>query len=220
LFIFVLAGVILAVRRSFGSSKQQSVYCCLFGGAAICTVALTAILHIVAKVNYPVARTCLYFIPLFTLGGMLSAKEFSWRLPIWPLRFAGLLVSFVILFDHAAALNTKYFRYNAYDSISRSMFQVILNDARSRALSTVRVGGTWWYQPEIDFYRRRYKAESILPYDIKDPSYFWQTPNSLTPRDYDYFVFIPGSDPKLAGPQVQVIFHDNGVGVTVIRIAK
>jgi hypothetical protein len=100
------------------------------------------------------------------------------------------------------------------------MFQVILNDARSRALSTVRVGGTWWYQPEIDFYRRRYKAESILPYDIKDPSYFWQTPNSLTPRDYDYFVFIPGSDPKLAGPQVQVIFHDNGVGVTVIRIAK
>jgi Dolichyl-phosphate-mannose-protein mannosyltransferase len=220
LFIAVLAGVILAVRRSFEPSKQQSIYCCLFGGAAICTVALTAILHIVANVNYPVARTCLYFIPLFTLGGMLSAKEFSWRLTSWPLKFAGLSLSFIILCDYAAALNTKYFRYNAYDSISRTMFQVILNDARSRALSTVRVGGTWWYQPEIDFYRRRYKAQSILPYDIKDPSYFWQTPNSLMPRDYNYFVFIPGSDPELAGPQVRVIFHDKDVGVTVISIAK
>src|ERR1700688_601187 len=159
------------------------------------------------------------FISVLT-GGMLSAKEFSWRLSIWPLKFAGLLLSFVILYDYAAAMNTKYFRYNAYDSISRTMFQVILNDARSRALSTVRVGGTWWYQPEIDFYRRRYKAESILPYDIKDPSYFWQTPNSLTPRDYDYFVFTPGGDPNLDGPQVRVIFHDKDVGVTVIRIAK
>jgi uncharacterized membrane protein len=220
LFIFVLAGVILAARRSFETSKNRSVYCRLFGGAAICTVALTAILRIVANVNYPIARTCLYFIPLFTVGGMLSAKEFSSRWSIWPVKFAGLLLSFVILADYTAAMNTKYFRYNAYDSISRTMFQVILNDARSRALSTVRVGGTWWYQPEIDFYRRRYKAESILPYDIKDPSYFWQTPNSLMPRDYDYFVFTPGGDPNLDSPQVRVIFHDKDVGVTVIRIAK
>src|ERR1700688_3148521 len=220
LFISVLAGVILAALRPFEPAKQQSLYCRLFGGAAICTVALTVILHIVANVNYPVARTCLYFIPFFTLGGMLSAKEFSWRLSIWPLKFAGLLLSFVILYDYTAAMNTKYFRYNAYDFVSRTMFQVILNDARSRALSTVRVGGTWWYQPEIDFYRRRFKAESILPYDIKDPSYFWQTPNSLMPRDYDYFVFTPGGDPNLDGPQVRVIFHDKDVGVTVIRIAK
>jgi len=219
LFISVLAGAALALRRPFEPLKQQNVYCRLFGGAAICTVVLTAILHMVANVNYPVARTCLYFIPLFTVGGMLSAKEFSSRLSIWPLKFAGLLLSLVILCDYAAALNTKYFRYNAYDSISRTMFEVILNDARSRALSTVRVGGTWWYQPEIDFYRRRYKADSILSYDIKDPSFFWQTPNSLTPRDYDYFVFTPGGDPNLDGPQVRVIFHDKDVGVTVIRIA-
>lgn len=49
----------------------------------------------------------------------------------------------------------------------------------------------------------------------KNLSYFWQTLNSLMPRDYDYFVFIPGSDPELAGPQVRVIFHDKDVGITV-----
>jgi hypothetical protein len=219
LFVFVFAGVILASRRSFGPSKQQSVYCCLFGGAAISVVTLTVILHIVARVNYPVARTCLYFIPLFTLGGILSAKEFCLRFSdrLRPMAF---LMGFAILFDYAFALNTKYFRYNAYDSISRSMFQVIVNDARSHTLSTIRVGGTWWYQPEIDFYRRRYKVEWMLPYDIKDPSYFWQTPNSLVPRDYNYFVFIPESDPGLTGPQVRVIFHDDHVGVSVVAIDR
>jgi uncharacterized membrane protein len=219
LFIFVLAGVILASRRFAASSKQQSIYCCLFGGAAISTVALTLILHILARVNYPVARTCLYFIPLFTLGGILSAKEFCLRFSdrLRPIAF---LLGFAILCDYAIALNTKYFRYNAYDSISRSMFQVIVNDARSHTLSTIRVGGTWWYQPEIDFYRRRYKIDMMLPYDIKDSSYFWQTPNSLMPRDYSYFVFTPESDPRLIGSQVRVIFHDNDVGVSVIALDK
>jgi hypothetical protein len=60
----------------------------------------------------------------------------------------------------------------------------------------------------------------MLPYDIKDSSYFWQTPNSLMPRDYSYFVFTPESDPRLIGSQVRVIFHDNDVGVSVIALDK
>lgn len=60
----------------------------------------------------------------------------------------------------------------------------------------------------------------MLPYDIKDPSYFWQTPNSLVPRDYDYFVFILASDPGLSGPYVRVIFYAKDVGVTVVGLDK
>ncbi len=59
---------------------------------------------------------------------------------------------------------------------------------------------TWWYEPEINFYRRRYTAEWMLPYDIKDHSSTrWNTPNSLVPSDYDYFVFTPAWATPLLG---------------------
>jgi hypothetical protein len=31
----------------------------------------------------------------------------------------------------------------------------------------------------------------MLEYDIKDRSYWWQTPNSLVPTDYDYSSLHP-----------------------------
>jgi hypothetical protein len=87
-------------------------------------------------------------------------------------------------------------------------------------LSGVRVGGTWWYEPEINFYRHKYKAEWMMPYDVKDKSYSWQTPNNLVPSDYDYFVFTSASDPELTGPQVRILLHDTVRDVTLIRIEK
>jgi hypothetical protein len=95
---------------------------------------------------------------------------------------AGLAIAAIVLFDYAISMQTSYFRYNAYDVISRDLFQAIAKDAGPRGLTNVRVGGTWWYETEINFYRRRYKAAWLLPYDIKDRSYFWETPNSLFPR--------------------------------------
>jgi hypothetical protein len=82
------------------------------------------------------------------------------------------------------------------------------------------VGGTWWYEPEINFYRLRYKAKWMLPYEIKDRSYWWQTPGALEPAAYDYFVFVPPSDPHLAGPRVRTLFHDEKTQATIIAIAR
>jgi hypothetical protein len=59
----------------------------------------------------------------------------------------------------------------------------------------------------------------MLPYEIKDRSYFWQTPGALEPAAYDYFVFVPASDPHLAGPRVRTIFHDEKTQATIIAIA-
>ena len=121
--------------------------------------------------------------------------------------------------DYALSLQVTSFRYNAYDVISRDLYEAIASDARSRTLTNVRVGGTWWYEPEINYYRRRYKANWMLEYDIKDRSYWWQTPNSLTPADYDYFVFTPAGDPGLTGPHVRTIFRDGPRGITVVAIS-
>jgi len=134
--------------------------------------------------------------------------------------FVGLLLASAVVCDYALSLNTKYIRYNAYDVISRELFLAISNDARSHGLTGVRVGGTWWYEPEVNFYRRRYNAEWMKPYDVKDRSYFWESPNSLAPADYNYYVFTSANDPGLSGPQVRTIFRDTSIGVTVIALNR
>jgi len=125
-----------------------------------------------------------------------------------------------VVFDYALSLQVTQFRYNAYDVISLRLYQTIADDAKRRGLTTVRVGGTWWYEPEINFYRRKFKAAWMMDYDIKDKSYWWQTPNDLKPPDYDYFVFTPAGDPGLTGPHVKTIFQDAHTGITIVANEK
>ena len=220
LFGLALLGVALALRSKGAERSAQIISCRVFAGAAAGSVVMTQVLHLVTKIDYPNSRYCMFLIPLFTIGGTLAAREVSLRWPWSLLKGFGLLVAALIVFDYALSLNTKYFRYNAYDVISLDLFRTLEKDARWRGLTIARVGGTWWYEPEVNFYRLRYRADWLLPYDIKDRSYFWETPNSLVPNDYDYFVFIPASDPGLNGPRVRVIFHDDRTQVTVVAIAR
>ncbi|HEV1994815.1 MAG TPA: hypothetical protein VGR03_10820 [Candidatus Acidoferrum sp.] len=219
LFCFVLIGLTLACRTPADLGKHQNAQCRIFAGAAIASVVLTVVLHFVTKVNYPFSRYCLFVVPLFTIGGVLAARQISSRIPSLLLKSAGLVLAAIVVSDYALAINVKSFRYNAYDIISRDLYQAIEKDALSRGLTNVRVGGTWWYEPEINFYRLHHRAKWMLPYEIKDCSYWWQTPGALEPAAYDYFVFVPPSDPQLTGPRVRTIFHDEKTQATIIAIA-
>jgi hypothetical protein len=219
LFGFVLIGFALAWREPADPGNRQRAACRIFAGAAIGSVVLTVLLHFATGVNYPFSRYSLFLVPLFTIGSLLAAQEISCRFPSALLKGAGLLVAAMVVCDYALSFNVKSFRYNAYDVISRDLYLAIEKDALSRAVSSARVGGTWWYEPEINFYRVRYKAKWMLPYEVKDRSYWWQTPGALEPAAYDYFVFVPPSDPHLAGPRVRTIFHDEKTQATIIAIA-
>jgi hypothetical protein len=220
LFLFVLLGLILVSRSADESRRNRIAQCQLFGGAAIASVALTVLLHVFARVNYPFARLSLYLVPLLTISVTLVGQELSLRFPRYHLKVLGFVLAAAILFDYALSLNTKYIRYNAYDVISRDLFLAISADAYVHGLTGVRVGGTWWYEPEVNFYRRRYNAEWMKPYDVKDRSYFWESPNALAPEAYNYYVFTSANDPRLFGPQVRTIFRDANIGVTVIALDK
>jgi len=217
IFLLVAVGLMCAYRST---RKEQSGQCRVFSGAAVASVALTVLLNVLLGVRYPVSRASLYFILLFTVGGLLAAQELSLisARPLW--RVIGMAVMAAIIVDYAFSLQTATFRYNAYDVISRELYDAIERDARSHGLTNVRVGGTWWYEPEINFYRLRFRAKWMQEYEIKDKSYWWNTPNSLTPADYDYFVFIPVSDPGLSGPRIRTIYHDEHTEATIIAIAR
>jgi hypothetical protein len=219
LFLLVAAGFFLAWRAQPESASKQNAQCRIFAGAAVASVTLMLALHVVAKVHYPNSRFCLFLIPLFTVGALLAAREIHFRFPSPILRVLGLLLAAMVVTDYALSLQTKSFRYNAYDVISRELYEAIANDARSRRLTNVRVGGSWWYEPEINYYHRRYKANWMLEYDIKDRSYWWQTPNSLVPADYDYFVFTPAGDPGVIGPRVRTIYQDEFRHITIVAIS-
>ncbi len=220
LLVLLIVGTLVRGKASTESEEKQTALRRFFCGASAGCVILIAALHFIVRLKYPVSRTCLYVIPLFTVSCMLLAKEFSARVKFPGLRMAGTLLAVLVLLDYASAIQARSFRYNAYDVISRDLYQAIEKDALSRGLTNVRVGGTWWYEPEINFYRLRYRAKWMLPYDIKDHSYVWQTPNSLVPSDYDYFVFIPASDPHLTGRVLRTIFHDDKTQVTIIALGR
>jgi hypothetical protein len=220
LFLLVLAGFFLARRAQRSAAGQPSAPSLVFAGAAIASVFLIIFLHFAIHLDYPISRYCLFLIPLFTVGALLAAREIQLRFPSPFFAALGLLLAALVLSDYTLSLQTKSFRYNAYDVISRDLYQAIANDARSRTLTNVRVGGTWWFEPELNYYRRRYHADWMLEYDIKDRSYLWQTPNPLAPSDYDYFVFTPAGDPGLAGPRVRTIYRDATRHVTIVAMER
>jgi hypothetical protein len=218
LLCIVAAGVILAWHPETGSSR--STYCKIFGGGAIASVVTIVVLHLTLKFQYPGSRFSLYLVPLLTVGSLLAGLEIYFRYKLGLLKYVGVVIAAAVLSDYVLSLQVTSFRYNAYDVISRDLFQAVANDAHALHLTNARVGGTWWYEPEFNFYRRRFNATWLMEYDIKDRSYWWQTPNSLTPRDYNYLVFTPAGDPGLTGPHLRTIFRDGPRGITVVAIDK
>lgn len=227
LVLFLLVGSILLLRARLGPPRRDFRQSLLFGGAAVGCVILWLALHFAVGIRYPLDRTFLFAIPLFTVGAVLVGKDVAslYSSRILPL-LGFLLIAFVIA-DYGAALHVRYCRYVAYDSISRQMFKSIVADAKSRGLATARVGGTWWYEPEVNFYRRRYKDNWISVYDVKSPEYHYQALNSLKPGDYDYFLCIP--DDSLCAPENissfegkprRAIFFDSTTRLTVFAIQR
>jgi hypothetical protein len=220
LFCVVTAGVLLAWGAGSAIRSKTNAQCRVFGGAAVGSVLLIFALHMTGGVHYPNARYCLFGIPLFTVAGLLASREISVRFPRVYVRAAGLLIAAMVVMDYGMSVQVKQFRYNAYDVISLKLYQTIAEDAQRRGLTSVRVGGTWWYEPEINFYRRKFKADWMKEYDVKDKSYVWQSPDALEPSEYDYFVFTPEGDPGLTGPHVRTIFQDGVRGITVVANEK
>jgi len=217
LFCFVLGGVAYVFFADSEKRRQELTRCRLFGVTAIGSVAFIMLLGLVAKVDYPMARFCLPLIPLFTISGLLFAWELAARFPGYHLvRVLTVMIAMAVVADYALSLNTKYFRYNAYDLISLDVYRAIANDAKSRGLSYARVGGSWWYEPEMNFFRRRYGAGWLTPYSVVDRSSHWQDPTAVPLAEYDYFLFTPASDPGLAGPRVKTIYHDDKTQLTIV----
>ncbi|MGO9110000.1 MAG: glycosyltransferase family 39 protein [Thermoguttaceae bacterium] len=218
LAIAVGFGVTLCKPRLLDRPSQRT-WCCLFCGATIGCTCLLVLLHLIMLSDYPVIRGCLYLVPLYTVSGALIAREFGFRRTA-ALRLVGVCVSLVIATDYLASLQMSTFRYNVYDARSREAFMSISKDAERRGLQEVRLGGTWWYEPELNFYRLRYHANRIRTYEMNDPSAPFGAQGLLRPADNDYFCFTSENKPDGGNVNWRVIFHDYKTDITIVATER
>jgi hypothetical protein len=222
LFLVIFLEAIRAFRPPSPKAPRARTRLQIFCGAALLVPVFIEFLHRLFHTPYPINRTCLYVVPLFTVTALTILSDIS----DWPdfrwLRPVGIFLVLLVAADYALALHHTYFRYTEYDRDSRQIFAAIQSDAQSRGLKFARVGGTWWYQPEVDFYRIMYKASWLQPYDLKDPTHplSLQANNSLQPTDYDYFLSADNDNPNFDGLPTRVIFRYPISGLTVIATGR
>jgi len=139
----VLTGLLLAwcAPSRFGKSGSGA-RCQIFAGAAIGSVVLTVVLHLVTKVNYPFSRYCLFVVPLFTIAASAGgAREIAFAFSAddiegpWPARCGD------CPFGLRAGLQLEILPLQRVRHHFRAIcYQAIEKDALSRHLSEARVG--------------------------------------------------------------------------------
>jgi hypothetical protein len=222
LVLVILIGAIRAFRPMRIPAAGEKALLQILCGASVVSLILVAALHVLFHTPYPINRTCLYVVPLFTVTilvvfrDVVSCSGFSWLKPV------GVALVLLIAVDYAASVHHSYFRYTAYDRRSRELFRAIQQDGQSRGLVDARIGGIYWYQPEIDFYRIMYKASWLHAYDLKDPSFppSLQAQNSLQPAQYDYFLCTSQDTPDFDGRPVRTLFGDKVTGLNAVAIGR
>lgn len=220
LTLSIAAGFVFTLRNSpLVERSSQRTWCQLFCGATIGCICLLVLLHLIMRSDYPVVRGCLYLIPLYTVSTALIARELTSRAPA-RVRIFAVCVGLLITTDYLCSLQMSTFRYNGYDARSREAFVNIFKDAQERGLRDVRFGGTWWYEPELNFYRLRYRANQIHTYEVIDPSAPLVSQNLLRPADYDYFCFTSENKFDIGNLRSRVVFHDDKTDITIAAIER
>jgi hypothetical protein len=175
--------------------------------ALLLTVLLLVLLHGVARIPYPAARTGVYLIPLGTLVPLLFVNAAA---PL--LRRCVATGGWVLLIFYAGqTLSSRCLAYARYDAGSRRLFVAIQEDATKRVDRPVRVGGTWIYEPAMNFYRAMYHADWMQP--------MVRNYGHPRPGDYDYFLINPIDDPSLKMENCRVIAVDLFSGTQVLACA-
>lgn len=163
----LLCIAILYFRRRQGRTGSQAgpvwpallvVTICIL----ICSL-LVWLSHAVFHLPYPEGRTGLYALLLIPLGLLLAADQLRsgarWSKAAGAILQVALAVIGIL---QLGQIDTRYYISWKYDASTESMLKII--DARERGESRkVRIGGTWLFEPSINFYREYSKYSWMGP---------------------------------------------------------
>ena len=184
-----LISFVIILRMYFRKSKTFFIYHkrLIISSFLIIFLSLTIIsLHIIVKMDYPIARFSVFLFPIFIihLGFLISYfinsgyRKFSYVIIL------GLALSSVTIFIRKTDLYSC--SQWAYDMETKNMIQKLISFKKANETETkkLKLGINWIFEPTINFYRETWGLEWLLPVDrngiSKDDNYYYIFKNELS----------------------------------------
>lgn len=184
-FAPVLSGLILvaALLLVFRPSSSGHSMPTLTGLTFSVTVALLWLAHVLAHVKLPIMRTGVYFLFLFPLA-LLSFLPCEKDSPAGHLGWAFLPIIVFLVLLYVPQANAKATVDWRYDAATKKFAETIEMIRRYTASPNIHVGGSWVFEPTLNFYRvtNHYDAwQPIVRHKSTDAADFYVLTN--TDRD-------------------------------------
>jgi hypothetical protein len=178
----------------------------LFGVTPCAALGFHVAAHWTIGLKYPLDRTAIYAIPLFTLAGLLV-----WLRRKSPSRWSSAVVAclaLLVVARYLAQLDPTYFQTWKHDAGARVEFEQMARLVPAGAAEAVRIGGPPALEPSLTFYKLTRRAGWMAPF-VRGaiPS----------PGACDFFLYDPVLYPDLERQGFRMIYRDPVSGIALAR---
>jgi hypothetical protein len=203
-FGIAVIGAVFILPRAFEGREVRPVALVfgIIGGTLGLTVAALEVMHW-RGLLYPLGRTGLYLVPLFTLTCVLGAAL---------LHRAGRYVVYlglaVILGVYVSQFNTSHFSEWRFDASTNEIVRRLSEDyKRSGDSTSIRVGSSWVYGETLKYYCKRRRLNWVEAVDSQ----------KLREKPFDYYVLVYEDIELVDKLQLAVIYRDPLSGAVLAR---
>jgi uncharacterized membrane protein len=184
----LLVAAILFAARGGPDTFPRRMPIQLTGGALAVSCAMLLAAHTATGMLYPLSRTGLYLVVLFTFGlGSLAAYT----------RAAVSILAAPILLLFALQLTAGPYSNWVFDSGTKTIVNRIRADMARTGAVNVRIAAGHFLQPSLNFYRRRYHLNGVARVEE----------NSLA-NPADYYVLLPQDGPVVNDKHLEILYRD------------
>jgi hypothetical protein len=190
--------------RALGKLSRLDQFLFWCGGTMLLTLAALVFANKVFGVLYPLGRTGVYWVPLFSLACFAFVRKLVRPAPVFRVLVSACLAgATVVLVQYALLFNTGYYEEWRYDASTKRLVEVI-RARHAGEKEKIRIGADWEFEASLNFYRQIYSLNFIEPLDRTSPD-----------GDYDFYVLLPRSAPLLKKRRLEVLYADPVAGVTL-----
>lgn len=176
--ICVVSGRNWVRRRSFYLLERQDRLVFLTGGTMLAALLSIVGAHYVFGVRYPLNRTSLFWVPLFTVTCVAAVAALETRRAAFVfvgLPCAAYLAISVVQF--ARQIDATYYNEWRYDAGTKRIVNLIRARHAGNPGKQVRLGISWIFEPSLNFYRQMYGLDWLQRLDRNGPN-----------GEFDYYV--------------------------------
>jgi hypothetical protein len=192
---------------------------CLFIGASTCIAflrhrdmrllpSLTFLLtcagfvaaHFILRTEYPVDRTGVPLILLFGISWAIAAEQIATRINI--------VIGIAFAIQFAAQFDMHSMRLWKFDSDTRHVAELTLDQTRTKSPAGVSVSTVWINLQSLEYYRRTLPIPALRPIKFHDPP-----PLS----GFDFYVLNAADNPLLDPHTMRVLYQGDRSGTILAR---